>query len=81
MSAGESRIQWCLCFSNVSQGSTSSGWSWPTHHEDPRQVGEEGDDGAGGMLEVGMDGSRRYSHLPPAKVELSVDEEILNILF
>ena len=44
-------------------------------------MGEEGDDGAGGMLEVGMDGSRRYSHLPPAKVELSVDEEILNILF
>ena len=57
------------CFSNVSQGSTSSGWSWPTHHEDPRQLAEEGDDGAGGMLEVGMDGSRRYSHLPPAKVE------------
>ena len=58
----------CLCFSNVS---TSSSWSWPTHHEDPRDVGVEGEEGGGGdggMLEVGKDGSRRYSHLPPAKV-------------
>ena len=44
-------------------------------------MGEEGEDGDGGMLEVGKDGSRRYSHLPPAKVELNVDEEILEILF
>ena len=58
-----------LCFSNVS---TSSSWSWPTHHEDPRDVGDEGEE-AGGMLEVGKDGSRRYSHLPPAKVKLVLD--------
>ena len=58
-----------LCFSNVS---TSSSWSWPTHHEEPRDVGEE-DQEVGGMLEVGKDGSRRYSHLPPAKVKLVLD--------
>ena len=57
-----------LCFSNVS---TASSWSWPTHHEEPRDVGEE-DQEVGGMLEVGKDGSRRYSHLPPAKVKLAI---------
>ena len=50
--------------------STSSSWSWPTHHEDPRDIGEELGEEGGGMLEVGKDGSRRYSHLPPAKVKL-----------
>ena len=73
----------CSCFSNVS---TSSDWSWPTHHEDPRGAGKEGHDGDGvdggggdGMLEVGKDGSRRYSHLPPAKVKLESSIFILEI--
>lgn len=45
------------CGSNVS---TSSGWSWPTHHEEHQDTQN--------MLEVDKDGSRRYSHLPPAEV-------------
>ena len=66
--------------------STSSDWSWPTHHEDPRGAGKEegeggdGVGGGGGMLEVGKDGSRRYSHLPPAKVK-RVSVFILEIFF